>query len=199
MGASVGTVYVVDDDKAFRGAVKSLLNEEGFSAEAFEDGELFLNSANWDDVGCLLLDIRMPKISGLEVQFKLDEVGFRLPIVFLTGHGDVPTAVQAMKMGAFDFVEKPFQNDSFVKIVRSAIELSNNSSISKAEEHMPHITELTKRENDVFRSLVRGLTNKATAVELELSQRTIEFHRSNILQKLNARSVADLIVKSKRR
>jgi two-component system, LuxR family, response regulator FixJ len=197
--SEAATVYIVDDDAAFREAVKTLLLEEGFHTETYETANHFVSLNNWSGAGCLLLDMRMPEMNGLEVQAKLDTTDFALPIIFLTGHGNVPTAVQALKMGAYDFIEKPFQNDNLVEIVRSAIELSKSSTDKKAEENTLPVADLTKRENDVFNCLVRGLTNKATAAELELSQRTIEFHRSNIMQKLEASSVAELIFKSQRR
>jgi FixJ family two-component response regulator len=193
------TVYIVDDDVTFREAMKTLLLEEGLHAEVFETAKHFVSLNSWSDIGCLLLDIRMPEMSGLEAQAKLDTTDFALPIIFLTGHGNVPTAVHALKMGAYNFIEKPFQNSNLVEIVRSAIELSKSAPYKKTEESTPPVADLTKRENDVFNCLVRGLTNKAAAVELELSQRTIEFHRSNIMQKLKASSVADLIARSQRR
>ena len=198
MPSEAATVYIVDDDVAFREAAKALLHEEGLHAHAFETAKQFVSLNSWSDVGCLLLDMRMPEMNGLEVQAKLDATDFALPIIFLTGHGNVSTAVQALKMGAYDFIEKPFQNDSLVEIVRSAIELSNSVTNKKTEENTLPIADLTNRENIVFNSLVHGLTNKATAAELELSQRTIEFHRSNIMQKLEASSVADLIAISQR-
>ena len=199
MSGESATVYIVDDDAAFREAVKTLLHEEGLHSEIFESAKHFVSLSSWSETGCLLLDMRMPEMNGLEVQTKLGATDFALPIIFLTGHGNVPTAVQALKMGAYDFIEKPFQNDNLVEIVRSAIELSKSSTDKKAEENTLPVADLTKRENDVFNCLVRGLTNKATAAELELSQRTIEFHRSNIMQKLEASSVAELIFKSQRR
>ena len=198
MPSEAATVYIVDDDVAFREAAKALLHEEGLHAHAFETAKQFVSLNSWSDVGCLLLDMRMPEMNGLEVQAKLDATDFALPIIFLTGHGNVSTAVQALKMGAYDFIEKPFQNDSLVEIVRSAIELSNSVTNKKTEENTLPIADLTNRENIVFNCLVRGLTNKASATELELSQRTIEFHRSNIMQKMEASSVADLITKSQR-
>jgi len=192
------TVYIVDDDVPFREALKTLLHEEGVHAQTFETAGQFVSLNSWSDVGCLLLDMRMPEMNGLEVQAKLEAKDFALPIIFLTGHGDVPTAVQALKMGAYDFIEKPFQNESLVGIVCSAIALSKSSNNKNTEANTPPVAVLTKRENDVFNCLVRGLTNKASAAELDLSQRTIEFHRSNIMRKLEASSVADLITKSLR-
>ena len=198
MSDESATVYIVDDDAAFREAVKTLLHEEGLHSEVFESAKHFVSFSSWSEAGCLLLDMRMPEMNGLEVQVKLDAAGFALPIIFLTGHGNVPTAVQALKTGAYDFIEKPFQNDSLVETVRSAIELSKSSTVKLAGVNTQPLAELTKRENDVFICLVRGLTNKATAAELALSQRTIEFHRSNIMQKLEASSIADLIARSQR-
>jgi len=182
------TVYIVDDDKPLCHALSQIINMVSLKNISCHSGEDLLASFPLSKIGCILLDIRMGGLSGLELQQVILQKECKLPIIFLTGHASVRIAVQAVQLGAFDFLEKPFDNDKLVKLVQSAVTLSQKTNDKK---HKLDI--LTNAELEVFDHLVRGKTNKEIATEKGLSVRTVEFHRSNIKDKTNSNTLADLI------
>ena len=189
------TVFVVDDDGAVRGAIARLLKSVGLNAKTFESARDFLDNYNRDDAGCLVLDVRMPGMSGLDLQEALAEQKISLPIVIITGHADVPMAVRALKMGAVNFIEKPFSDQLLLDSIRQAIQQDTDireaeATRGKANERMAL---LTPRERQVLEMVVAGKTNKRIALELELSKKTVEFHRSNFMKKMEVSTVAELI------
>lgn len=194
-GLSKQTVYLVDDDDAVRDSVGMLLRSVGLQVEAFESGLAFLEHYRPGLSGCIVLDIRMPRMSGLEVQEKLRAAGNRLPIIFITGHGDIPMAVQAIKDGAADFIQKPFRDQDFLDRVHTV--LVDDARQRTVEVHRAgiaalHVT-LTDREREVMGMVVAGKANKVIALDLGLSQRTVEIHRARVMEKMQAGSLADLV------
>lgn len=195
-------VYVVDDDESVRTALTRSLEKRGYNVKCFDSGDTFLQSYEPGHTGCLVLDVRMPGMSGLEVQEKLVEQHPSLPIIFVTGHGDIPMSVRAMKNGAFEFLEKPYSVDSLQKHIEQAI--AQSAVLLEQEVHKTKIDErfakLTARELDVMRLLVAGIannSNKEIARELDISHRTVDDHRARIMSKMEARSLAELVEMSK--
>ena len=192
---SEGTVYVVDDDYAVRRFLTGLLKSVGLRVEAFASAMEFLDAYEPDRPGCLLLDVRMPGMSGLELQRELAGRSDDLKVIILTGHGNVPVAVQAMKAGALDFIEKPFNNELLLDRVQSAVSqslLSRNEREHHNEE-LRRLETLTPRERQVFDLVVSGNANKQVAHDLAISEKTVEIHRSQVMRKMQARSLASLI------
>jgi len=189
------TVYVVDDDDGMRRALSLLLNTVGYKTAAFASPREFLDRFKTDAAGCLILDIRMPGMSGLELQQHLNRMGSMLPVIFVTGHGDVPMAVQAMKEGAFEFVQKPFRDQDLLDRVNHALELDkeNRSSLALRADVLQRFESLTPREKQVMQLVVDGAANKVIAIDLGLSERTVEIHRAKAMEKMGARSVAHLV------
>jgi len=189
------TVFIVDDDDAVRNAIKLLMKSVGRPARTFASGDEFLNAFDASWRGCVILDIRMPGISGLELQEKLNERGSQLEVVFITGHGDVPMAVQAMKHGAAEFLQKPFRDQELIEHVNKLCEKAIDKRSNHTEEHAvrQRLDELSDRESEIMHRIVDGHANKAIAIDLDLSPRTVEVHRSNIMRKMQARSLAHLI------
>jgi len=189
------TVYIVDDDQAIRHAMELLMRSVGLDYEIFHSADDFLASHNSDRAGCLVLDIRMPGLGGLELQDKLNELGSTLPIIFITGHGDVPMAVEAMQKGAVDFIQKPFRDQELLDQVSEALKTDQErrSVRDQQAEVAGRIEKLTKREREVMDLVVTGKPNKVIAYELGVSQRTVEIHRSRVMEKMEARSLADLV------
>ena len=189
------TVFIVDDDEPVRNALRLLMKSVGHDAMTFASGDEFLASCNPGVSGCLILDIRMPGMSGLELQEKLHKQGVDLPIIFITGHGDVPMAVEAMKHGAFEFLQKPFREQDLVDRVNEALENNlnvQNLSLQRTEiEHL--VTKLTPRERQIMDMIVQGKASKVIAIDLGVSQRTIDTHRTRIMRKMQARSLAELV------
>lgn len=189
------TVFVVDDDDAVRDSLAMLLRSVGLPVEAFDSGIGFLERFRPEMSGCLVLDIRMPKMSGLEVQQRLRELGARLPVIFITGHGDIPMAVQAIKEGAADFIQKPFRDQDLLDRIHSA--LAEDSRLRSEDTQRSglaaHYASLTEREREVMGMVVAGKANKVIALDLNLSQRTVEIHRARVMEKMEARSLADLV------
>ncbi len=193
---ATGPVFVIDDDEAVRDSIRWLLEANGFVARTFGSAESFLESgAANEPIGCLLVDVRMPGLSGLALQDELQRRDCSLPLVFITGHGDVPMAVDTMKKGAIDFLQKPFNDERVRTVVRQCLERSMS-------EHLDHLAEseararidrLTTRERQVLERIVLGRLNKQIADDLGISIKTVEAHRSNIMDKLCARSMADLM------
>lgn len=189
------TVFVVDDDPAVLHFLKGLISSVDLHVELFDSAQAFLDGYRDGCPGCLLLDIRMPGMSGLELQRELVAREVDLPIVFLTGHGDVQIAVSAMKAGAYDFVEKPFNNELLLDVLQKAVAegLSAKKSRSEQAEITQRISLLTKRESEVMTLVASGDTNKGIARKLGISERTVENHRGNMMRKMQARSLAELV------
>jgi two-component system response regulator FixJ len=191
---AVPVVYVVDDDDGMRRALCTLLGTVGYKTEAFARASDFLSRTSKDAPG-LVLDIRMPGMSGLEVQQHLNRIGSMLPIIFITGHGDIPMAVQAMKEGAFEFIQKPFREQELLDRINHALKLDaeNRSIVARRAEVLQRRQSLTPRELQVMDLVAGGAANKVIAVDLQLSERTVEIHRAKVMEKMGARSVAHLV------
>ena len=196
------TVYVVDDDADIRTALTRSLSQRGFQVKCFSSAEAFLQDAPQSGHGCIVLDVRMPGISGLELQEKLSELELLLPIIFITGHGDIPMSVRAIKQGAVDFLEKPYPVEKLAALIDQAIEQSAELQQKQAENHVIHenFARLTARERDVMKLLVAGAattSNKMIAKDLGISHRTVDDHRSKIMAKMRARSLSELVEMAK--
>jgi FixJ family two-component response regulator len=192
---SAARVYVVDDDGAVRSALKLLLSSAGLRAVAFASSQAFLEGYDGSQPGCLLLDVRMPGIGGLDLLERLRQGGPSLPIIILTGHGDVPMAVRALKQGAMDFIQKPFNDQVLLDRVQQALALDaeNRRRHAGADVMRQREAQLTPREREVMQGIVAGKANKAVAVELGISERTVELHRARIMDKMGVRSLAALV------
>lgn len=189
------TVFLVDDDAAVRQGLRFMLRAAGYCVEALPSARSFLDTYDPRRGGCLLLDVQMPQISGLELQQRLNVCGWRIPVIFITGHGTVPLAIAAMKAGAFDFIEKPLREDSLLESIERALHWNNRAY----EERLERVTLeartalLTTREREVFELVAAGEPNKVIARHLGISFRTVELHRAHIIEKLQARGLSDLI------
>ena len=190
-----GNVYVVDDDEAVRDSLQWLLEGKDYRVRCFDSAETFLSRYDPREVACLIVDIRMPGISGLELQDRLVERKSPLPIVFITGHGDVPMAVTTMKKGAMDFIQKPFKEEELVSLVERMLDQARDSfnDSQTAANRDALMAKLTTREAQVLERIVAGRLNKQIADDLGISIKTVEAHRANIMEKLNANTVADLL------
>ncbi|MDO5291006.1 MAG: response regulator [Pseudomonadota bacterium] len=190
-----GTVYVVDDDEAVRDSVQWLLEGQDFRVRCFESAEAFLARYDPREVACLIVDIRMDGMSGLELQDRLIERASPLPIAFITGHGDVPLAVETMKKGAMDFIQKPFKEDELMPLVERMLEQARTAfeAHQQAASREALMAKLTSREAQVLERIVAGRLNKQIADDLSISIKTVEAHRANIMEKLRANTVADLL------
>jgi FixJ family two-component response regulator len=189
------TVFIVDDDAAVRDSLGLLLRSMGLPVETFESGRAFLDAGRDSRQGCLVLDIRMPGMSGLELQQELVARHSLLPIIFITGHGDVPMAVEAMQAGAVDFIQKPFRDQDLLDRINQALEkdaLGRRMLAERAQIHRRRET-LTPREREVLAMIVAGKANKVIAGDLNLSQRTVEIHRARVMEKMGAHSLAHLV------
>jgi FixJ family two-component response regulator len=195
MNKSVPTVFVVDDDAPVRDALKLLLRSVGHRVEAFASAQEFLDAYHDDRPGCLVLDVRMPGMSGLELQERLNERHAILPIIFITGHGDVPMAVEALQAGALDFLQKPFRDQELLDRIARALEkdAANRRELLELRAIAKRFEELTPRERDVMELVTQGKANKAIAAELNISQRTVEIHRARVMEKTQAASLAHLV------
>ena len=193
--APPATIFVVDDDDAMRRALGTLLNTVGHKTALFSLPSEFLSRFKADEPGCLILDIRMPEMSGLEVQQQLNRLGAMLPVIFITGHGDVPMAVQAMKEGAYQFIQKPFRDQELLDHINHALQLDheNRKNLARRAEILRRVETLTPRERQVMDLVVEGTANKVMAIDLYLSERTVEIHRAKVMEKMCARSVAHLV------
>jgi FixJ family two-component response regulator len=188
-------VYVVDDDDGVRRALSALMESVGYAHIAYASASEFLRRYDSTQPGCLILDIRMPEMSGLELQQELNKRGYRIPVVFVTGHGDVPMAVDAMKKGAFDFVQKPFRDQDLLDKVNHALQQDTalRQETADKDEVLQRWNSLTQREKEVMALIVEGKANKVVAQDLELSERTVEIHRARVMEKMQVRSVAQLV------
>jgi two-component system response regulator TtrR len=189
------TIHVVDDDEAMRDSMTWLLEGEGYAVACYDSAASFLATRNDYLRGCLVLDVRMPEMSGLELHERLDALGSQLPIIFVTGHGDVPMAVSALQRGACDFIEKPFNNEELLSRIKRALELDcqlaarrqRNSAIAHRLE------QLTQREREVMQLVVAGKLNKQIADQLDISMKTVEAHRARVMEKMGVRTLAELV------
>ena len=188
-------VFIVEDDPSFRTFLQRLVSLLGLRCETFTSAEAFLSNARPDTPGCLVLDIMMPGLSGLELQRELSWGQVSLPIIFITGHGDIPMSVQAMRAGAVSFLTKPLRNQDLLDAIREAINLDRTARERRAEiaSLRRHYDSLTAREREVFAWVVAGLLNKQIAAELGTSERTVKAHRSQIMKKMQAESLAELV------
>ena len=202
MTPSKATVFVVDDDADIRKALERSLTRRGYSVESFSSAEMFLASIDSGSAGCLVLDVRMPGMGGLELQAKLTELDIPLPIIFITGHGDIPMSVGAIKKGAHDFLEKPYPVEKLTALIDHAIDENDNLQQHKAIKDIikSNFERLTARERDVMSLLVAGAadaTNKTIARELGIGHRTVDDHRSKVMAKMQARSLSELVEMAK--
>jgi FixJ family two-component response regulator len=188
-------VYIVDDDDGMRRALTVLITTVGYQPVAFAKPSEFLAKYDPNQPGCLVLDVRMPEMSGLEVQQHLNKAGSMLPVILVSGHGDIPMAVQAMKDGAFDFLQKPFRDQELIDRINGALKLDaqNRESVDRLADLKSRQESLTPREREVLELVVDGKANKVIAIDLGLSERTVEIHRANVMEKMGARSVAHLV------
>ena len=188
-------VYVVDDDPSVRKALQRLLRSADYDAKTFASAPEFLDFTCPDIPGCLILDIKMPELSGLELQERISEKGISLPIIFITGHGTVPASVKAFKAGAMDFLQKPFKEGELLDAVFRAIEKHRRLRREQKEMKALHsrLETLTPREREVFSLVVSGLLNKQAAFDLGITEKTVKVHRARVMQKMGAQSLADLV------
>lgn len=189
------TVCVIDDDDAVRDSLQALLGVSGAHVETFPNARSFLETYEPDNISCALIDVRMPGIDGIELLELLAKRGNLPPIVIITGHGEVQMAVRAMKIGAFDFIEKPFEPDALIERVNAAVRWGedNDAKQQKVSDAKAHLAPLTPREMDVLECLLAGLSNKAIAAKIDLSPRTVEVHRAHIMEKTQVESLSHLV------
>jgi len=189
------TVFVIDDDPSVLKSLARLLKSLGFDTETFASAELFLARKHYDGVGCIVLDVRMPGLSGMDLQDELSRADYSMPIIFITGHGNIPMSVQAMKKGAVNFLAKPFDDEELLQAVREAIEKDRRAKAERAEVHdaLKLIEQLTPREQEVLRCVITGMLNKQIAAKLDIAEKTVKVHRGRIMEKLCIDSVANLV------
>jgi FixJ family two-component response regulator len=193
--AAVPTVFIVDDDDGVRRAVQDLVESVGLRAECFATGQEFLRKKRDSDPSCLVLDVRLPQMSGLEFQRMLAEAGIQIPIIFITAHGDIPMSVRALKSGAVEFLTKPFRNQDLLDAIQQAIQRDRAAREQQDEVHELHgrYLALTARERTVMGLVVAGMLNKQIASEIEISEATVKIHRGNVMQKMQAGSLIELV------
>lgn len=188
-------IHIVDDEEAIRRSAGFMLKTSGYSVATYASGDAFLQAAKDLEIGCVLLDVRMPGMDGLEVQKVMAERGIAMPVVVLTGHGDITVAVRAMKGGAVDFIEKPFEKSVLLTAITAAFERLGDveARAARASDAAIAIAALTSRERDVLKGLVQGLPNKTIAFDLRISPRTVEVHRANLMAKLQVKSLSEAL------
>lgn len=189
------TVHIVDDDDAIRQSIGFMLRKAGYLVETYASGTAFLKVVDRSTSGCVLLDVRMPDIDGLEVQSRLALQGIALPVIMLTGHGDVTLAVRAIKAGAVEFLEKPFERAALIAAIEEALDQASRNGRERlaAADAVVRLAALTGRERDVLDGMVLGRPNKLIAFDLSIATRTVEVHRANLMEKLSARSLSDVL------
>jgi len=196
----VPLVLILDDDEFIREALADLLRTVGIECLGFASTKELFEADIPDRVGCMLLDVRLPGLSGLELQTQLNDLGWTMPIIFMTGHGDIPMSVRAMKAGAVDFLTKPFRDQEMLDAVNTAIDVDRTNRLSNAETAglAALAATLTPREREVMQEIAKGLMNKQIAAELGISEVTVKLHRGNLMKKMKARTLADLLQKTER-
>ncbi len=195
MTSDSATVFIVDDDQSVRTALARLMRSAGLHAETFASAKEFLEREHPDGPGCMVLDLSMPGSTGLDLQQDMAAADIDLPIVFLTGHGNVPSSVKALKSGAVDFLEKPVDEDRLLSAIKDAVEqdIRTRRDRDKLSEIQGRVARLTRRERQVFRLVVQGKLNKQAAAELGMSEKTVKVHRARVMQKMEADSLAELV------
>jgi FixJ family two-component response regulator len=195
MGEAESRVFIIDDDPLYRESSERLVRSVGFSVQSFESASDFLGSRRPDVPSCLVLDVRLPGLSGLDLQQELAEAGVHIPIIFVTGYGDIPMSVQAMKAGAVEFLEKPFRDQILLDAIRQAIGRDRTARQQQARnaDLRRRYASLTPREREVFKCVVSGMPNKQIADELRTTERTIKFHRGHLMLKMQVNSLAELV------
>jgi FixJ family two-component response regulator len=189
------TVFVIDDDASVLKSLSRLLRSSGLEARTFESAEQFLEQNHYEGVGCIVLDVEMPGLSGTALQDRLNASGLSMPVIFITGHGNISMGVGAMKKGAVDFLTKPFDDDVLLGAVKKAIETDARTKAERLEarETLRHLGQLTPRELEVLRCVISGMPNKRIAFKLKIAEKTVKIHRGHIMKKLDAASVAELV------
>ncbi|MEH6356114.1 MAG: response regulator FixJ [Marinobacter sp.] len=189
------TVYVVEDDEAVRDSLELLLQSDDKPVKTYDSATAFLKSYSDAMAGCIVLDIRMPGMDGMELQKKLNDKHSILPIIFVTGHGDVPMAVDAMKEGAIDFIQKPYREEALLEKIEAALvqDREQRKTLGEKQEIVRRVKSLTPREHEIMDRMIAGQANKVIAIELEISQRTVEIHRSRVMHKMGTHSLAHLV------
>ena len=193
--AAVPTVFIIDDDRGMRQSIQDLVESVGLHAESFATGEEFLKRKRTNDPSCLVLDVRLPQMSGLDFQRQLAETGTQIPIIFVTAHGDVPMSVRALKSGAMEFLTKPFRDQDLLDAIHQALQRDRTAQEQQAEIHdlQARYHALTRREQEVMTLVVSGMLNKQIASEIGASEATVKIHRGQVMHKMQAGSVADLV------
>jgi FixJ family two-component response regulator len=193
--AAVPTVFIIDDDRGMRQSIQDLVESVGLRAESYATGEEFLKRKRTNDPSCLVLDVRLPQMSGLDFQRQLAETGMQIPIIFVTAHGDVPMSVRALKSGAVEFLTKPFRDQDLLDAIQQALQRDRTAQEQQAEIHdlQGRYHALTRREREVMTLVVSGMLNKQIASEIGASEATVKIHRGQVMHKMQAGSVVDLV------
>ena len=193
--AAVPTVFIVDDDRGMRQAIQDLVESVGLRAEAYATGHEFLRRQRTSDPSCLVLDVRLPQMSGLDFQRQLADTGVQIPIIFITAHGDIPMSVRALKSGAVEFLTKPFRDQDLLDAIQQALQLDSAARAQQTEIHAleQRFQSLTVREREVMTLVVSGMLNKQIAAELGASEATVKIHRGHVMEKMQAGSIVELV------